>query len=72
MQPKPAPPSMQLTLPFEIPRRADPPQEEMEETVVGRCVPEEAWRTLDAPGRDRLHRTWLRVLKEVADDAQNR
>ena len=72
MQPKPAPPTTQLTLPFGIPRRADPPQE-MEEAVVGCCAPEEAWQTLDAPGRDRLHSTWLGVLKEVvADDAQNR
>ena len=70
MQPKPAPPTMQLTLPLKIPRRADPPQE-MEEAVVGRCAPEEAWRTLDAPRRDRLHRTWLRVLKEAADDAED-
>jgi hypothetical protein len=73
MHHKPAPPTMQLTLPFEFPRRADPPQEMEEALVVGRCAPEEAWQALDAPGRDRLHRTWLRVLKEmVADDAQNR
>jgi hypothetical protein len=70
MQPKPAPPTMQLTLPLEIPQRADPPQE-MEGALVGHCTPEEAWQTLDAPGWDRLHRTWLRVLKEVADDAQD-
>ena len=68
MQPKPAPPMMQPTLPFEIPRRVDPPQE-MEEAIAGRCFPEEAWRTLDVPGRDRLRRTWTCVLKEVVDDA---
>jgi hypothetical protein len=67
---------MQLTPPLEILKPGvDPPQEKMEEeALVGRCAPQEAWRTLDAPRRDRLHRrTWLRVLKEVvADDAQNR
>jgi hypothetical protein len=74
MQPKPVPlPPKQLTLPFEIPRRAGPPQEtappEAEEGVMGRCAPEETWQTLDAPRWDRLRRTWLRVLKEVVDDA---
>jgi hypothetical protein len=45
----------------------------MEKAVVGRCAPEEAWQTLGQPGRDRLRRTWLRVLKEeVVDDAQDR
>jgi hypothetical protein len=74
MQPKPVPlPPKQLTLPFEIPRRAGPPQEtappEVEEGVMGRCAPEQTWQTLDAPRWDRLRRTWLRVLKEVVDDA---
>lgn len=73
MQPKPAPPTMQLTLPFEIPRRAGhPPQEEMEEALVGRCAPEETWQMLGPSGRDRLRRTWICVLKEVANDAQER
>lgn len=73
MQPKPAPSSpKQLTLPFENPRRAELPLEtdpQTEEAVVGRCAPEETWKTLGPPGRDRLRRTWLRVLKEVVDDA---
>jgi hypothetical protein len=75
MQPKPVPlPPKQPTLPFEIPRRAGPPQEtappEVEEGLMDRCAPEETWQTLDAPRWDRLlRRTWLRVLEEVVDDA---
>ena len=69
MQPKPPPPTMQLTLPFETPRRAGDPPQGIEEAVVGRCAPEEAWQTLGPPGQDQLRRTWLRVLKEVVDDA---
>lgn len=68
MQPKPAPPPKQPALPFEIPRRAGPPQG-AEEAVVGRCPPKEAWATLEPAGRDRLRKAWLRVLKEVVGDA---
>ncbi len=74
MQPKPAsPPPKQLTLPFEIPRRTGPLQEtepQTEQAVADHRSPEETWQTLDPPGRDRLRRTWIRVLKEVVDDAQ--
>jgi hypothetical protein len=71
MQTKPVPsPLNQPALPLEIPRRAGPPRG-AKEAVVDRCAPKEAWQTLDAPGRDRLHRTWLCVLKEVVGDAQN-
>lgn len=76
MQPKTVPLlPKQLTLPFEIPRRTGPPQgtePEAEEAVAGRCAPEETWETLDPPGQDQLRRTWLRVLKEIMDDAQDR
>jgi hypothetical protein len=70
MQPKPVPSlPKQLTLPLEkTPLRTDPPQG-TEQAVVGRCTPEETWETLSPPGRDQLCRTWLRVLKEVVDDA---
>ncbi len=72
MQPKPVPsPPKQLSLPFEIPRRPDPPQQ-MEEAIVGRRAPEKTWQTLDATEQEQLRRTWLRVLKEVVDDAQDR
>jgi hypothetical protein len=44
----------------------------MEEAVAGRCAPKEAWETLGPPGRDRLRKAWLRVLKEVVGDARDR
>jgi hypothetical protein len=44
----------------------------MEEVVVGHCAPEEAWETLEPAGRDRLRKAWLRVLKEMVGDAQDR
>ena len=72
MQPKPLPPPpVQPALPIEIPqRRADPPPE-TEEVVLGHCAPEEAWETLEPAERDRLRKTWLRVLKEVVGDARD-
>jgi hypothetical protein len=72
MQPKPVPPPpKQLILPLEIPRQADLPQGR-EEAVVGRCAPQETWQTLGPPVQDQLRGTWIRVLKEVVDDAKNR
>jgi hypothetical protein len=70
-QPKSAPPPSQPALPLEIPQRAGL-RPETEEVVVDRCTPEQAWETLSPPGRVRLLETWLRVLKEVVDDAQDR
>jgi hypothetical protein len=73
MQPKPLPPPPgQLALPLEIPRRAGPRPETEEEVVVGHCAPGEAWETLEPAGRDRLRKTWLRVLKEMVGDARDR
>jgi hypothetical protein len=72
MQPKPLlPPSGQPALPLEIPPRAGPPPQ-TEEVLVGHCAPEEAWETLGTPGRDRLRKAWLRVLKEMVGDAGDR
>jgi hypothetical protein len=72
MQPKPLPPPpVQPALPLEIPRRAGP-RPEMKEVVVGHCAPEEAWEMLEPAGRDRLRKAWLRVLKEMVGDAQDR
>jgi hypothetical protein len=72
MQPKPLPPPpVQPASPFEISTRAGP-RPGMEEAVAGRCAPKEAWETLGPPGRDRLRKAWLRVLKEVVGDARDR
>jgi hypothetical protein len=69
MRPKPVPSSpKQPALPFGIPWRAGT-RRGAEEAVVGRCAPEEAWETLGPPGRGRLARMWLRVLKEAVNDA---
>lgn len=72
MQPKPLPPPPgQPALPIEIPRRAGLPPG-TGEAILGRCAPEEAWETLGPPARDRLRETWLRVLKGMVGDAQDR
>lgn len=74
MQQKPVPlPPMQPTLPFGIPRRTGPPQQtepRTAEAVEDLCSPEETWRTLNTQGREQLCGAWVRVLKEVVDDAQ--
>ena len=76
MQPKPVPPPpTQPTLPFEIlPRTGLPQQTEpwTEEAAEDLCWPEETWQTLDPQGRDQLREAWVRVLKEVVDDVQDR
>lgn len=78
MQPNPVrPPPTQLTLPFGMipltapPHQTEPPRAE-QAAVEDLCTPEQTWRTLNAPERDRLRRVWVRVLKEVVDDAQKR
>jgi len=75
MQPKPASlPPRQLPLPLEMDLRTNPSppptraESAEEERTESRCVPRKTWRTLSPTGRERLRRTWLRVLKEVVDD----
>ena len=72
MQPKCLPPpSDRPALPPETLPRAYPRQE-AEEALAGRCSPEEAWKTLEPAGQDRLREAWARVLKEVVGDARDR
>lgn len=71
MQQKSTPPRpKQPTLPFEIPRKTEPRTEQT--TAADRCSPEETWQKLDTQGREQLSQTWVRVLKEVVGDAQDR
>ena len=77
MQPRSASlPPRQLPLPLEIEAQQTnlslPSQPKLmveTERPEGHCVPRKAWRTLSLPGQQRLRRTWIRVLKEVVDDA---
>jgi hypothetical protein len=72
MQPRPvSPPPGQLTLPIEITQRSSPTPQ-TQEAVTGCRAPGEVWETLSPPGRGHLRETWLRVLKEVVGDAQDR
>ena len=72
MQPRPvSPPPGELTLPIEVTQRSSPTPE-TEEAVAGRRAPGEVWETVSPSGRGRLRESWLRVLKEVVGDAQDR
>jgi hypothetical protein len=70
MQPRPVSPPGQLTLPIEITQRSSQTLE-TEEAVAGRRAPREVWKTVSPPGRGRVRKTWLRVLKEMVGDAQD-
>jgi hypothetical protein len=65
-----APPPMQLPLPLALPTARPQPQPPPPAEVTTR--PEQVWGSLGPGLRARIRQTWLKVLREVADDGRGR